>query len=194
MVNHENQAGQDSQLSQRRSSRPSVPAPDGSVGSEQPRQVEHPRCNRVCAFVIPKAVSRGFFAFRSADDNALWVELELDELTEQERKTFEKRHAVLHDKDPLPGPIPADWDDAKKESKRRTFALNQEIRRLVDASLGYIEVFVPDFEGVAGVTKSEGDRKGKPLAALDHFEKVDAAQIPARIQDVVREAYRLVGS
>ncbi|MFI5397708.1 MAG: AAA family ATPase [Candidatus Binatia bacterium] len=31
-----------------------------------------------------------FFAFRSADDNALWVELELDELTEQERKTFEK--------------------------------------------------------------------------------------------------------
>ena len=124
----------------------------------------------------------------------MWVELELDELTEQERKTFEKRHAVLHDKDPLPGPIPADWDDAKKESKRRTFALNQEIRRLVDASLGYIEVFVPDFEGVAGVTKSEGDRKGKALAALDHFEKVDAAQIPARIQDVVRAAYRLVGS
>jgi hypothetical protein len=29
---------------------------------------------------------------------------------------------------------------------------------------------------------------------LDHFEKVDAAQIPARIQDVVRAAYRLVGS
>jgi hypothetical protein len=34
----------------------------------------------------------------------------------------------------------------------------------------------------------------KPLAALDHFEKVDAAQIPVRIEDVVRAAYRLVAS
>lgn len=37
-----------------------------------------------------KPSAEDFFAFRSADDNALWVELELDELIEQERKTFEK--------------------------------------------------------------------------------------------------------
>ena len=64
----------------------------------------------------------------------------------------------------------------------------------MSASLGQIEVFVQDYDGVAGISKSQGNKKGKPLAALDYFEKVDAAEIPRRIQDVVRAAYRLVGS
>jgi len=48
----------------------------------------------------------------------------------------------------------------KKESKHRTFALNQEIRGLVDASLGHIEVFVQEFEGVAGISTNQCDRQG----------------------------------
>jgi len=36
----------------------------------------------------------------------------------------------------------------------------------------------PDFETVSGVSKSQGDKKGKALAALDHFEAVEQSKIP----------------
>ena len=47
----------------------------------------------------------------------------------------------------------------------------------------------PDFETVSGVSKSQGEKKGKALAALDHFEAVDESIIPYRLRQVVYAAF-----
>lgn len=43
---------------------------------------------------------------------------------------FSLSYHVLHDEDPLPDPIPEEWNDDKQREKRRTFELNQEISNL----------------------------------------------------------------
>lgn len=104
-------------------------------------------------------------------------------------KAFQIPYIVVHDEDPLPDPIPADWDDDKREAKRRTFALNQEIAAMVEAPLGRVELVSPDFESVAGVSRSQGEKKGKALAAIDHFEAIDVDRVPERLVEIVRAIY-----
>lgn len=100
---------------------------------------------------------------------------------------FKLRYAVVHDEDPVPDPAPADEQVARE--KKRTFALNEEIRSAVDTSLGAVEMLSPDLEKVAGIPKAQGEKKGKALAALDHFAGKAASEIPKRIAEVVRSIY-----
>lgn len=102
---------------------------------------------------------------------------------------FRLPYLVVHDEDPLPDPIPADWDHDKRMSKRRTFELNQEIKTMIQEPLGHIEMFMPNFETVAGITKKQGEKVGKVLAALEHFQALEVVQIPTRVQEAVRAAY-----
>jgi CRISPR-associated exonuclease Cas4 len=104
-------------------------------------------------------------------------------------KEFEIPYLVIHDEDPLPDPIPEDWNKDKEREKRRTFELNKEIADLVETPLGQVEVLSPDFERVAGVSKSQGKKKGKALAALDHFDSADKSDIPDRLKQVVCAAF-----
>lgn len=104
-------------------------------------------------------------------------------------KAFEIPFLVIHDEDPLPDPIPDDWNEDKKREKTRTFALNSEIEHLVETSLGAVKVFSPDFEEANGISRSQGDEKGKALAALDHFENVDEDGMSKQLRDVVEAAY-----
>lgn len=104
-------------------------------------------------------------------------------------KAFETPYLVIHDEDPLPDPLPDDWDNNKQKEKQRTFALNQEIASLVETPLGQVEMLSPGFEKVSGVSKSQGERKGKPLAALDHFEAVNKKDIPERLKQIVAAAF-----
>ncbi|GBC78781.1 DNA replication and repair protein RecF [bacterium HR08] len=104
---------------------------------------------------------------------------------------FQIPYCVVHDEDPLPVPIPSDWDEEKRAAKRRTFELNRIIAELTDASLGHVEVISPDFETAAGIPKSQAEKKGKALAALDLFESMDAAAIPRRIVEMIQNAYRV---
>jgi hypothetical protein len=71
----------------------------------------------------------------------------------------------------------------------KTFELNREIGTLVEAPLGRTEMLSPDFEAVSGVAKAAGERKGKALAALDHFELMDPSMIPDQLQRVVFAVY-----
>lgn len=105
-------------------------------------------------------------------------------------KAYQIPYIVLHDDDPLPDPLPMEWNEDKIREKRRTFELNATIARLVEAPLGAIRVFSPDFEGSAGIPGTPGEKKGKPLAALDHFAAMEAEQIPLRVREIVTEAYR----
>lgn len=108
-------------------------------------------------------------------------------------QAFEIPYLVIHDEDPVPDPIPADWSDEKKREKQRTFALNDEIKKIVKAPLGQVEVLAPDFEQAAEVSKSQGAKKGKALAVLDHFETIAAENIPERLKQLVYAAYGAEG-
>jgi len=103
---------------------------------------------------------------------------------------FRVPYCVVHDEDPLPEPIPPDWTKDKREARQRTFEMNETIAGAVDPQLGSIEVLSPDFEGVSGVPKHQVEKKGKALAALDHFEKLDANEVPDRLAQAVRNAYQ----
>jgi CRISPR-associated exonuclease Cas4 len=103
---------------------------------------------------------------------------------------FKIPYLVIHDEDPLRDPIPNDWDENKKREKRRTFELNSEIANLAKEQGAQVEILSPDFEGVSGVPRSQGEKKGKALAALDHFDSLDISQIPTQLQDIVKKVYQ----
>lgn len=105
---------------------------------------------------------------------------------------FKLRYVVVHDEDPLPDPIPDDWEDEKIRAANATFHLNEELTRLANKNLGQIYVFSPCFEEVAGISKSQQERKGKPLATLEYFEdKINnGEEIPEEIGKVVRAIYQ----
>ncbi len=103
---------------------------------------------------------------------------------------FKISYIVIHDEDPLPDPIPDNWNENKVREKRRTFELNEQIRDLVEPHLGKIEMFSPDFEGASGVPKSQSKKKGKALAALDHLDQMEISEIPNRLKQVVYSVYK----
>jgi CRISPR-associated exonuclease Cas4 len=103
---------------------------------------------------------------------------------------FKIPYLVIHDEDPLPDPIPNDWDENKKREKWRTFELNSEIANLAKEQGAQVEILSPDFEGVSGVPRSQGEKKGKALAALDYFDSLEISQIPKQLQDLVRKIYQ----
>ncbi|MDP8225201.1 MAG: ATP-dependent endonuclease [Candidatus Lernaella stagnicola] len=102
---------------------------------------------------------------------------------------FRIPYVVVHDEDPLRETIPDDWSNDKRDAKKRTFELNAKIARLIDQEIGNVVVMKDDFEHAAGVSESQGDKKGKALAALDYFESLEKADIKDVIQDLVRTIY-----
>ena len=102
---------------------------------------------------------------------------------------FKLNYVVVHDEDPLPDPIPSEWTPDKISSKRRIFAINQEIQSAINTVFGRFYMFEPYFEEVSGVSRAQGDKKGKALAALEHFSTITDNEIPARLQEVVRGIY-----
>lgn len=104
---------------------------------------------------------------------------------------FGIRYCVVHDEDPLPHPVPEDWRQEKVAAMQRTFAMNTEIAASIDARLGSVEVLSPDFEGLSGIPRSQAEKKGKAIAALDHFDGMTVEQIPVHLARTVRAAYAL---
>ena len=103
---------------------------------------------------------------------------------------FRIPYCAVYDEDPLPDPVPPDWTEQKTAERRRLFNENAEIGNAVDASLGSVEILAPDFEGVSGVSRSQGDKRGKAVAALEHFAGQKPGDTPQRLCDVVARAYQ----
>jgi len=103
-------------------------------------------------------------------------------------KAFSLDFVVVHDEDPPPNPIPADWTDDKRREKQRTFALNADIAALVGTA-GSVCVFNPDFEGASGISRSQSKEKGKPIAAFEYLSPIPADQVPSALVTAVRSAY-----
>ncbi len=102
---------------------------------------------------------------------------------------FKMQYLVVHDEDPLPDQTPNEWDQNKRQSKMKTFELNQTIADIVDPGLGKIKMLCPDFESECGVSRRQGNRKGKPLAALDHFDGRSIEEIPVVLKNLAEVAY-----
>jgi len=102
---------------------------------------------------------------------------------------FRIPYCVVHDEDPVPDPVPADWSENKVAQRRRLFGENERIRAEVDASIGSVEVLKPDFEGVAGVSRTQGEKKGKAIAALQHFDGMNPEEFPKPLCDLIKRAY-----
>ena len=103
---------------------------------------------------------------------------------------FRLQYHVLHDEDPLPDSIPAEWNDEKRREKRKTYELNEELAKLVGGR-GRISLCCADFEQICGVSKTQGTKKGKALAALEHFQDLRLDEFPACLVTMVREVYAL---
>jgi len=102
---------------------------------------------------------------------------------------FRIPYRVVHDEDPVPDPVPADSNQDKVDQRRRLFGENARIQAEVDASVGSVEVLTPDFEGVGGVSRTQGEKKGKAIAALEHFAAMKPGEFPRPLCDVVQRAY-----
>lgn len=105
---------------------------------------------------------------------------------------FSIPYCVVHDEDPVPDPIPTEWSAEKTASKRATFEVNQTIRDATLAGLGHVEVMAPHFEGICGISSAQAERKGKAIAALDHFDGMEPGALPERVAEIVRAGYGAV--
>lgn len=102
---------------------------------------------------------------------------------------FQIPYLVIHDEDPLPDPIPNNWDEDKVKSAKHTFEQNTKIRDIVKKALGEQIIIQPDFERAFGVPKSQGDKKGKALAALEYFQNKKAQEIAQPLRGIVQQIY-----
>jgi len=100
---------------------------------------------------------------------------------------FQLKYVLIHDEDPVPPNCSGD----KKTSAERTFELNQEIQRKIDPCLGNVRKCSPDFEGMVGISNNKANKKGKAIAALEHFENKQADDIPDELAEIVRHCFAL---
>ena len=103
---------------------------------------------------------------------------------------FRIPYCMVHDEDPVPDPVPTDWSPQRTAERRRLFNENTEIRNALDASIGSVEVLTPDLEGVSGVSRTQGDRRGKAIVALEHFAALKPGEFPRPLCNLVSRAYQ----
>lgn len=77
----------------------------------------------------------------------------------------------------------------KLKEAHRTFSLNAEILALAEKTGGRVAMLRPDFEMCAGVSKNQGEKVGKPLAAVDHFDAIPPEQVAAELRQLVQKIY-----
>lgn len=106
-------------------------------------------------------------------------------------EAFRIPYAVVFDEDPVQIPIPSDWDDDRKKACQRTYDENGRIEQAIDPSLGTPIMIRPEFGRALGVSRTAEEKKGKPLATLDHLERVNTNEIPEVIRDAVSTAYKV---
>jgi CRISPR-associated exonuclease Cas4 len=102
---------------------------------------------------------------------------------------FKLKYVVVHDEDPVPDPVPTDWDEARLREQKNLAALNREISELVDQKIGEVRVIEDDFETAFGVPKSQAKKKGKVLAAIEHFDGTPNEKLPPSLTELVAVAY-----
>ena len=99
--------------------------------------------------------------------------------------SFDIPHIVIHDEDPIDENLEGDT----LKSARRTYGLNSEISKLSKTTNSKVIQLDPDFENVLGISKSQGKSKGKPLAALDHFQNIGSEDFDEKVVKLVNDIF-----
>lgn len=99
---------------------------------------------------------------------------------------FQIQYMVIYDEDPMN----PSYDDPEKESAaRKTFELNIFINEQIDNNIGIYNIVSPDFEGAFSISRKKGDKLGKGLAALKHFQEISNDAIPENMIKLLITAY-----
>ena len=94
---------------------------------------------------------------------------------------FQIPYIVVHDEDPVRDGLKGD----KFRTAQNLFQCNGRIADAVDESLGHIEVVSPEFDRACGVSRSAGDRLGKPYAAVQHLAELQKEELPIWLCELV---------
>jgi len=99
---------------------------------------------------------------------------------------FEIPYLVIFDEDPMK----PEYDDPEKEkSDRYAYEFNKVIERAIDEKFGYSIMHSPDFESSYSISRNQGSKLGKGLAALKHFQFLDEKDIPENMVQLLTEIY-----
>lgn len=97
---------------------------------------------------------------------------------------FRIPYTVVHDVDP----ITAASGEKHYGTQRLKFDLNAVIAQVLDPQTGRVVTLDPDFEGVAGISKTAKETWGGPLAAFQMFEE-EGSPFPEHLQQAIKAIY-----
>ena len=99
---------------------------------------------------------------------------------------FEIPYIAIFDEDPMK----PSYDDPKKEkADRRTYELNKEIVKTIDHRLGEPIMIPGDFESHFLISKNQGEKLGKGLAALKHYQEIENESIQSEMIELITKIY-----
>lgn len=99
---------------------------------------------------------------------------------------FEIPYLVIYDEDPMKD----HYDDHEKEEHdRRTYNFNNVIESAIDKRYGNSNMLSPDFEGEFSISHNQGDKLGKGLAALRHFQGLAEKDIQQNMINLITSVY-----
>ncbi len=105
---------------------------------------------------------------------------------------FKMPYLVVHDEDPIKEefkPGGKKYDSSRYAELKRHFEENRRIRDECNPSVGSIRLITGKLEDILGISKTQGEKLGKPLAAIEKYSN-SSTEIPKQIEELVREIYR----
>lgn len=104
---------------------------------------------------------------------------------------FRIPHVAIYDEDPIPEelkPGGSSYDADKYNEARRHFEENQRMEAECNQEFAKTYMVPGELEDMLGVPRSQGEKVGKPYAAVEHYAD-EANPIPDEVENLVREVY-----
>ena len=104
---------------------------------------------------------------------------------------FRIPYLVIHDEDPVdpelePGGSRHDPNNLREA--QRAFEQNQRIKNTVDPAMGKVRQIPGKFEKLLGISRTQADKLGKPLAAVQKYTE-KGVKIPKDVEELIGEVY-----
>lgn len=105
---------------------------------------------------------------------------------------FQIPYLVIHDEDPIDPEIQPggpNYDPEKFRFARRIFEENQRIKDKLNSSIGKVEMIKGQFEDLLVVSKTQVEKFGKPLAAVEKYSK-EEEEISDDLKEFIKKVYQ----
>jgi len=99
---------------------------------------------------------------------------------------FEIPYVVVFDEDPIKDSY---INPDKEKADKRTYKFNNTINSEISSQFGTPKMISPDFEGFFSISRTQGDKLGKGLAALKYFQSLEDDKIPESMIDLLEKIY-----